>query len=112
MTLGFAPEKNEHWPLERLRPIRAEREDARSRPGIAHHRQGREFGWTVPVLVADAGEVIAGHGRILAPTELGLSEAPVIVLGQLTEAQRRAYRIADNRLTELGGGMTLCSRPS
>lgn len=61
-----------------------------------------EFGWTVPCLVADDGELIAGHGRVLAATQLGLTEAPVIVLGHLTEAQRRAYRIADNKLTELG----------
>ena len=46
--------------------------------------------------------MIAGHGRVLAATQLGLTEAPVIVLGHLTEAQRRAYRIADNKLTELG----------
>jgi hypothetical protein len=39
---------------------------------------------------------------VLAATQLGLTEAPVIVLGHLTEAQRRAYRIADNKLTELG----------
>ncbi len=50
-----------------------------------------EFGWTVPCLVADDGELIAGHGRVLAATQLGLTEAPVIVLGHLTEAQRRAY---------------------
>ena len=61
-----------------------------------------QFGWTVPVLVAGDGEVIAGHGRILAATQLGLTEAPVIVLDHLSEAQRRAYRIADNKLTELG----------
>ena len=61
-----------------------------------------EFGWTVPCLVGEDGELIAGHGRVLAATELGLTEAPVIVLGHLTEAQRRAYRIADNKLTELG----------
>ncbi len=62
-----------------------------------------KFGWTSPVLVAADGELIAGHGRILAAAHLGLTEAPVIVLGHLTEAQRRAYRIADNKLTELGG---------
>ncbi|MBL3559438.1 glycoside hydrolase TIM-barrel-like domain-containing protein [Rhodovulum sulfidophilum] len=61
-----------------------------------------EFGWTVPCLVGEDGELIAGHGRVLAATQLGLTEAPVIVLGHLTEAQRRAYRIADNKLTELG----------
>ena len=52
------------------------------------------------MLVADDGELIAGHGRILAAEQLGLTEAPVIVLGHLTEAQRRAYRLADNRLAE------------
>ena len=48
-----------------------------------------EFGWTVPVLVADDGEVIAGHARIMAATELGLTQAPAIVLSHPTEAQRR-----------------------
>jgi len=61
-----------------------------------------EFGWTVPCLVAEDGKLIAGHGRVLAATQLGLTEAPVIVLGHLTKSQRRAYRIADNKLTELG----------
>jgi DNA modification methylase len=61
-----------------------------------------QFGWTVPVLVSGDGEVIAGHGRILAATQLGLTEAPVIVLDHLTEEQRKAYRLADNKLTELG----------
>ena len=61
-----------------------------------------EFGWTVPCLVGEDGELIAGHGRVLAATQLGLTEAPVIVLGHLTEAQRRAYRIADNKLLTLG----------
>ena len=60
-----------------------------------------KFGWTVPCLVADDGELIAGHGRVLAAGALGLTEAPVIRLGHLDEAERRAYRIADNKLTEL-----------
>ena len=44
-----------------------------------------EFGWTVPCLVAEDGELIAGHGRVLAATQPGLTEAPVIVLGHLTD---------------------------
>ena len=103
MTLGFAPETIELWPLERLRPY-AQNAKTHGPDQVARIAASiAEFGWTVPVLVADDGEVIAGHGRILAATELGLTEAPVIVLGHLTEAQRRAYRIADNKLTELGG---------
>jgi ParB-like chromosome segregation protein Spo0J len=70
-----------------------------------------EFGWTVPCLVAEDGELIAGHGRVLAATQLGLTEAPVIVLGHLTEAQRRAYRIADNKLPNRHGTRRCC-RPS
>jgi ParB-like chromosome segregation protein Spo0J len=46
--------------------------------------------------------LIAGHGRVLAAAMLGLSEVPVIRLGHLDEAERRAYRIADNKLTEMG----------
>jgi DNA modification methylase len=61
-----------------------------------------KFGWTVPCMVADDGELIAGHGRVLAATMLGLTDVPVIRLGHLDEAERRAYRIADNKLTELG----------
>ena len=61
-----------------------------------------KFGWTVPCMVADDGELIAGHGRVLAATMLGLTEVPVIRLSHLDEAERRAYRIADNKLTEMG----------
>ena len=57
-----------------------------------------EFGWTNPVLVDDAGVLIAGHGRVLAARKLGLAAAPAIRLGHLTEAQARAYRLADNKL--------------
>ena len=102
MTLAFAPERIEQWPLARLQPYakNAKTHGADQVAKIAASMA--EFGWTVPCLVAEDGELIAGHGRVLAATQLGLTEAPVIVLGHLTEAQRRAYRIADNKLTELG----------
>ena len=57
-----------------------------------------EFGWTMPVLVNDELEVIAGHGRILAARRLGLDAVPVIRLAHLSPEQVRAYRIADNKL--------------
>jgi len=102
MTLSFAPDAIETWPLAKLQPYakNAKMHGADQVAKIAASMA--EFGWTVPCLVADDGELIAGHGRVLAATQLGLLEAPVIVLGHLTEAQRRAYRIADNKLTELG----------
>jgi hypothetical protein len=59
------------------------------------------FGFNVPVLVDEKGGVLAGHGRVLAAKRLGLKEAPAIVLDHLSEAQRRAFMIADNRLSEL-----------
>lgn len=58
----------------------------------------REFGFNVPVLVDDAGLLIAGHGRVLAAKALGLASIPAIRLGHLTEAQAKAYRLADNQL--------------
>jgi DNA modification methylase len=57
-----------------------------------------EYGWTNPVLVDGDNGVIAGHGRLAAARKLGLDEVPVIELGHLTLAQKRAYVISDNRL--------------
>ena len=57
-----------------------------------------EWGWTSPVLVDEAGMIIAGHGRVLAAQRLGLPEVPVMVASGWSEAQKRAYVIADNKL--------------
>ena len=59
------------------------------------------FGFIVPILIDRDGNVIAGHGRLLAAKELGWSEVPTLRLDHLTPAQVRAFRIADNRLTEI-----------
>lgn len=58
----------------------------------------REFGFTNPVLIGADNGIIAGHGRVMAARKLGLQEVPCIRLGHLTEAQKRAYVIADNKL--------------
>jgi DNA modification methylase len=58
----------------------------------------REFGWTVPVVIDEESNIIAGHGRVLAAQRLGLAEVPVVVARGWSEAQRRAYLLADNRL--------------
>ena len=57
-----------------------------------------EWGWTNPVLIDEEGTIIAGHGRVLAAQKLGILEAPVMIARGWTEAQRRAYVIADNKL--------------
>src|SRR5687768_8754004 len=58
----------------------------------------REFGWTNPVLVDGSSGIIAGHGRVLAARKLGLDRVPVIELAQMSDAQKRAYVLADNQL--------------
>jgi DNA modification methylase len=58
----------------------------------------REFGFTNPVLIDNESGIIAGHGRVLAAQKLGLGEVPCIRLAHLTDTQRRAYIIADNKL--------------
>ncbi len=90
----------EQWPVERLLPYAAnarthdEAQVAQIAASIA------EFGFNAPCLVDERGILIAGHGRLLGARKLGLTEVPVICLGHLTEAQARAYRIADNRIAE------------
>ena len=63
----------------------------------------REFGWTNPVLVDGENGIIAGHGRVLAARKLSLDEVPVIELAHMSETQKRAYIIADNKLAEQAG---------
>lgn len=61
------------------------------------------FGWTNPILIDGSGRVIAGHGRLEAAKRLGIERVPTIRLADMSEAQIRAYVIADNRLAELAG---------
>ena len=60
----------------------------------------REFGFCNPVLVDEENTIIAGHGRVLAAQRMEMKTVPCRVIGHLTDAQRRAYVIADNRLAE------------
>jgi DNA modification methylase len=65
-------------------------------------RSIQTFGFNMPVLVDGADMIIAGHGRVAAALKLGLAEVPVIRIGHLSDDQRRAYMIADNRLCDVG----------
>ena len=58
----------------------------------------KEWGWTTPVLIDPEGSIIAGHGRIMAARKLGLAEVPVMVAEGWTDAQKKAYVLADNQL--------------
>lgn len=63
----------------------------------------REFGFVNPVLIDSAGNIIAGHGRVLAAEAEGMDEVPCVLVEHLSDAQRRAYILADNRLAEMSG---------
>src|ERR1700690_1010806 len=86
----------EHWPIDRLIP-KINNPRTHTREQIANIAASiQEFGWTNPVLVGADDNIIAGHARVLAARKLGMKEIPVIVLGHLSAAQRRALVIADN----------------
>lgn len=63
----------------------------------------KEFGFNQPIVVDKDNVIIVGHTRYLAAQELGLTEAPVIVAGNLSDEQAKAYRLADNKTGELAG---------
>ena len=63
----------------------------------------REYGWTMPVLVDASGTLIAGHGRVLAARQLGITTIPTMVVTDWSEAKQRAYRLADNQVPQGGG---------
>ncbi len=93
----------ELWPADRLRPY-AKNARTHSPEQVAQIAASiAEFGFNAPILVDSNDGIIAGHGRLLAARKLGLTEVPVVVLDHLSETQRRAYIIADNRLSELAG---------
>ena len=93
-------------PVESLRP---DPRNARTHPKRQLEQlvaSMREFGFTNPILIDPDGSVIAGHGRLLAAKALGMAEVPTIVLEGLSEAQKRALRLADNKIA-LGAGWDL-----
>jgi ParB-like chromosome segregation protein Spo0J len=91
-------DKIERWPIERLIPY--------ARNARTHSPEQidqivasiKEWGWTNPVLVGEDNTLIAGHGRVLAARKLRINEVPVMVAIGWTEAQKKAYAIADNKL--------------
>jgi len=90
--------KIEQWPVERLVPY-ARNARTHSDGQVAQVAASiAQFGFVNPILVGPDRVIIAGHARLLAARQLGMSEVPVIVLQHLSESQRRALVIADNRL--------------
>jgi ParB-like chromosome segregation protein Spo0J len=92
----------EHWPVKRLVP-NARNPRTHSDAQVAQIAGSiLAFGFNAPILVDAKGGIIAGHGRYLASLKLGLDTVPVVVLDHLSEIEKRAYILADNKLAELG----------
>ena len=96
-------ERLEQVPVDRLVPY-ARNARTHSKEQILQLRASlREFGFVNPVIVDKDLNIIAGHGRILAAKEEGITEVPCVFVEHLTEAQKRAYILADNRLALSAG---------
>lgn len=95
---GWPADRVERWPLAKLVPY-ARNARIHSDEQLAQIAASmREWGWTNPILVDESGLIIAGHGRVSAARRLGWEEAPVMVATGWSEAQKRAYMLADNKL--------------
>jgi len=91
-------DKVEQWPIERLVPY-ARNSRTHSDAQVAQIAASiKEWGFTTAVLVDEQGGLIAGHGRLMAARKLGMAQVPVMVAAGWTDAQKRAYIIADNKL--------------
>ena len=97
--IKFPADKVERWNLDKLRPFE-------KNPRVHSDHQVelianaiKEWGWTIPVLADPTGEILAGHGRVLAARKLGMKDVPVIIARGWTAAQKRAYVIWDNNAT-------------
>lgn len=94
--------KIEEWPVERLRPY--ENNPRKNDDAVgAVAASIREFGFKVPIIVDKNGVIVAGHTRLKAAKMLGLAAVPVVVADDLTPEQVRAFRLADNKTSELAG---------
>ena len=103
MTLQSMARHIEHWLLSRLRPNKRNPRLHSDAQVAAIAGSILAFGFNSPILVDAAGNIIAGVGRYLASLQLGLETVPVIVLDHLSEIEKRAYLLADNKLAELSG---------
>jgi ParB-like chromosome segregation protein Spo0J len=98
--------KETHWPADHVERRSVESLIPYARNARTHSEEQvaqiaasiKEWGWTTPVLVDETGQIIAGHGRVMAARKLGIEEIPVMVASGWTEAQRRAYVLADNKI--------------
>lgn len=91
-------DKVERWPIEKLVPYARNARTHADEQVSQIAASIKEWGWTTPVLVDETGGIIAGHGRTLAAQRLKMTEVPVMVAKGWSDAKKRAYVIADNKL--------------
>lgn len=88
----------QQWDIDKLIPY-ARNARTHSEDQVAQIAASiKEWGWTTPILVDPSGQIIAGHGRVMAARKLNISEIPVMVADGWSDAQKRAYILADNKL--------------
>jgi site-specific DNA-methyltransferase (adenine-specific) len=98
MDQNWPAQSSELWPIDKITPY-ARNSRTHSDEQVAQIAASiREWGWTNSILVDEDGGLIAGHGRLLAARKLGLSQIPTMVAKGWSEAQKKAYVIADNKL--------------
>ena len=90
-----------HLPTASINPDASNPRSHKPPQVAAIARSIKAFGFNVPILIDGMGTVIAGHGRLAAAKKLGLADVPTIMVEHLSDTQRKAYMIADNRLTDL-----------
>lgn len=91
-------DKVEKWNIDKLIPY-AKNSRTHSEAQVAQIAASmKEWGWTNPILVDEAGQIIAGHGRVLAARKLGVKEIPVMIAEGWSDTKKKAYVIADNKL--------------
>jgi ParB/Sulfiredoxin domain len=104
-TMSFlSRSKVERWAIERLIPYARNARTHTDAQVAAIAASIKEWGWTTPALVGEDGGLIAGHARVLAARQLGIAEIPVMVAAGWSEAQKRAYVLADNQPAITGSG--------
>lgn len=94
------------WPADNVERVPVEKVIGYARNARTHSDEQidqiaasmKEWGWTVPILIDEEGMIIAGHGRVMAAKKLGYAEVPAMVARGWSEAQKRAYILADNQL--------------
>ena len=84
--------------MRRIEELKENPRNARTHSKAQIARSMERFGFTNPILIDDSGTVLAGHRRLSAAKQLGMSLVPVIVLSHLTEAEKRAYVLVDNKI--------------